>query len=312
MALVGRHAVPPGGLHTIPLPAATVLVHDTEADLPVGVSLVGGTSVPAHGFGLVPLPAATVLVHAAEVDLRVGVFLVCRHAVPAYCFGVLPLDPTAVRVHDAEVVLRVGVSLFGGTLVPAYCFGVVPLDPTTVRVHGAEVALRVGVFLLGVINANYFGRSTRTRSAGSWVMRAPCETARFLMEDGLVTDVQVRRLREKRMSGKTLAAAAAAAGMSERTARRWQSGALPSTVKAPRRWRTREDPFADVWQSEVVPQAGGRYGGTAAGADAVHGAVPAASGSLCAGAATDVAAARLRLAGAGRSGSGGVLRARLR
>ena len=56
------------------------------------------------------------------------------------------------------------------------------------------------------------------------------------------------------MSGKTLAAAAAAAGMSERTARRWQHGALPSTAKAPRTWRTREDPFADVWASEVVPQ----------------------------------------------------------
>ena len=56
------------------------------------------------------------------------------------------------------------------------------------------------------------------------------------------------------MSGKTLAAAAAAAGMSERTARRWQSGALPSTAKALRTWRTREDPFANVWQSEVVPQ----------------------------------------------------------
>ena len=76
----------------------------------------------------------------------------------------------------------------------------------------------------------------------------------FLWEDGLVTDAQVRRLREKRMSGKTLAAAAAAAGMSERTARHWQSGALPSTAKAPRTWRTREDPFADVWQSEVVPR----------------------------------------------------------
>ena len=76
----------------------------------------------------------------------------------------------------------------------------------------------------------------------------------FLWEDGLVTDAQVRRLREKRMSGKTLAAAAAAAGMSERTARCWQSGALPSTAKAPRTWRTREDPFADVWESEVVPQ----------------------------------------------------------
>ena len=75
----------------------------------------------------------------------------------------------------------------------------------------------------------------------------------FLAEDGLVTDAQVRRLREKRMSGKTLAAAAAAAGMSERTARQWQSGALPSTAKAPRTWRTREDPFAEVWESEVVP-----------------------------------------------------------
>ena len=42
----------------------------------------------------------------------------------------------------------------------------------------------------------------------------------FLVEDGLVTDAQVRRLREKRMAGKTLAAAAAAAGMSERTARK--------------------------------------------------------------------------------------------
>ncbi len=56
------------------------------------------------------------------------------------------------------------------------------------------------------------------------------------------------------MSGKTVAVAAAAAGMSERTARQWQSGALPSTAKAPRTWRTREDPFAEVWESEVVPQ----------------------------------------------------------
>ena len=76
----------------------------------------------------------------------------------------------------------------------------------------------------------------------------------FLAEDGLVTDAQVRRLREKQMAGKTLAAAAAAAGMSERAARKWQSGPLPSTAKAPRWWRTREDPFAEVWQSEVVPQ----------------------------------------------------------
>ena len=76
----------------------------------------------------------------------------------------------------------------------------------------------------------------------------------FLVEDGSITDAQVRRLREKRISGKTLVATAAAAGMSERTARHWQSGALPSTAKAPRTWWTREDPFAGVWESEVVPQ----------------------------------------------------------
>ena len=70
----------------------------------------------------------------------------------------------------------------------------------------------------------------------------------------MVTDGQVRRLHEKRMTGKTLGAAAAAAGMSERTARRWPEGALPSTAKGPRTWRTREDVFGDVWESEVVPQ----------------------------------------------------------
>ena len=53
------------------------------------------------------------------------------------------------------------------------------------------------------------------------------------------------------MEGKTVAAAAAAAGMGERTAHRWQRGALPSAAKAPRTWRTRED---DVWLSEVVPR----------------------------------------------------------
>lgn len=56
------------------------------------------------------------------------------------------------------------------------------------------------------------------------------------------------------MDGKTLAAAAAAASMCERTARRWQDGALPSATKTPRTWRTRPDPFADIWASEVVPR----------------------------------------------------------
>ena len=56
------------------------------------------------------------------------------------------------------------------------------------------------------------------------------------------------------MEGKTQQAAAASAAMSERSARKWQSGALPSeSKKARRRWRSRPDPFADVWESDVVP-----------------------------------------------------------
>ena len=69
----------------------------------------------------------------------------------------------------------------------------------------------------------------------------------------MVTDQQVRRLRQKLMEGRTQEAAAAAAGMSVRTARRWQRGPLPSETKQPRRWRTRRDPFAEVWAEAVVP-----------------------------------------------------------
>ena len=47
--------------------------------------------------------------------------------------------------------------------------------------------------------------------------------------------------------------AAAKAGMSVRTARRIEGqGALPSQQPR-RRWRSRPDPFAEVWASEVVP-----------------------------------------------------------
>ena len=48
--------------------------------------------------------------------------------------------------------------------------------------------------------------------------------------------------------------AAASAAMSERSARKWQRGSLPSeSKKARRRWISRPDPFADVWESDVVP-----------------------------------------------------------
>jgi hypothetical protein len=55
------------------------------------------------------------------------------------------------------------------------------------------------------------------------------------------------------MEGKTQEAAAAAAGMSVRTARKWERGPMPSQAKAPRRWRTRADPFEGVWEAELVP-----------------------------------------------------------
>lgn len=69
----------------------------------------------------------------------------------------------------------------------------------------------------------------------------------------MVTDAQVRLLRKKMAEGKTVASAAAAAGMSERTAYAWKRGALPSETKKPRGWRTRADPFVAVWKAEVVP-----------------------------------------------------------
>lgn len=55
------------------------------------------------------------------------------------------------------------------------------------------------------------------------------------------------------MDEKTQEAAAAAAGMSVRSARKWEEGAMPSETKKARSWRTRADPFATVWESEVVP-----------------------------------------------------------
>jgi hypothetical protein len=69
----------------------------------------------------------------------------------------------------------------------------------------------------------------------------------------MVTDAQVRLLRKKMAEEKTIATAAAAAGMSERSAHTWKQGPLPSETKQRRSWRTRPDPFASVWDSEVVP-----------------------------------------------------------
>ena len=69
----------------------------------------------------------------------------------------------------------------------------------------------------------------------------------------MVTGQQVRRLRQKLMQGKTQEAAAAAAGMSVRSAGKWQRGLLPAERKSPRTWRTRPDPFTGIWNDVIEP-----------------------------------------------------------
>jgi hypothetical protein len=69
----------------------------------------------------------------------------------------------------------------------------------------------------------------------------------------MMRDAQVGVLRRKRMEGKTQETAAAAAGMSERSARKWERGLYPSQRSKPHTWRTRGDPFAEVFDGEVAP-----------------------------------------------------------
>jgi transposase len=64
----------------------------------------------------------------------------------------------------------------------------------------------------------------------------------------MVTDTQVRRLKRLSKTEATQELAAAKAGMDPKTARKYLAdGRLPSERSADRDWRTRADPFADVW-----------------------------------------------------------------
>lgn len=72
----------------------------------------------------------------------------------------------------------------------------------------------------------------------------------------MVTDAQVGLLRKKVEEGKTIATAAAAAGISERSAYAWKQGALPSDTKSARTWRTRPDPFDSVGYELTTPRNG--------------------------------------------------------
>ena len=68
----------------------------------------------------------------------------------------------------------------------------------------------------------------------------------------MMRDAQVRLLRRKLMEGKTQESAAAAAGITERSARRWKKGLYPSQRRKPHTWRIRDDPFVDVFDAELV------------------------------------------------------------
>jgi len=66
----------------------------------------------------------------------------------------------------------------------------------------------------------------------------------------MVTDEQVRRLRKLSNTEKNQEIAASKAGMDPTTARRYLGlGRLPSELKKERPWRTREDPFNEVWDA---------------------------------------------------------------
>lgn len=64
----------------------------------------------------------------------------------------------------------------------------------------------------------------------------------------MVTDQQVRRLYKLMQTEQTQAVAAAKSGMDEKTARKYlKTGKLPSELRKERTWRTRPDPFEDIW-----------------------------------------------------------------
>lgn len=64
----------------------------------------------------------------------------------------------------------------------------------------------------------------------------------------MIQDYQVRRLQKLVQTEKTQAIAASKAGMDEKTARKYlRAEKLPSELRTVHTWRTREDPFRDVW-----------------------------------------------------------------
>jgi transposase InsO family protein len=67
-----------------------------------------------------------------------------------------------------------------------------------------------------------------------------------------ITDEQVKYYMSSRKQPRTQAQASAKAGISERSARRIEHGGFGELTPRERHWRTRSDPFAEVWEAEIV------------------------------------------------------------
>ncbi len=64
----------------------------------------------------------------------------------------------------------------------------------------------------------------------------------------MVTDPHIRRLRRPDQQGLSKSQTAAKAGIDDKTARKYRRlGKLPSEVPMQHSWRTRSNPFAEVW-----------------------------------------------------------------
>src|SRR5210317_35027 len=68
-----------------------------------------------------------------------------------------------------------------------------------------------------------------------------------------VNQRQVKKYMSARKNGLTQEVAAAKAGISTRTGRRLERRNESALQPQTRMWRTREDPFQQVWESDLVP-----------------------------------------------------------
>ena len=80
----------------------------------------------------------------------------------------------------------------------------------------------------------------------------------------MVTDGRVRKLRRLLSADENLASAAGKTGMDEKTARKYRdSEGSPSRRKPRRTWRTRVEPFVEVWpEVQARLEAEARFGDT--------------------------------------------------